>query len=63
MKISRRERFSDNTASRSLDTLQADHLQFATKGKGDTKQAKNYNNVIRPYMLDVPLTQVNEKQS
>ena len=61
MKLTRQERLSGTTASqlRTLHTLQADHLEFATKGKGDTKQAKNCNNVIRPYMLDVPLAQVN----
>jgi hypothetical protein len=40
---------------RTLDSLQADHLKFQTIGKGDLRQAKNYNNVIGPVFFDVPL--------
>ena len=43
---------------RTLDSLQADYLQFATTGKGDIRKAKEFNNVIGPVFFNVPLSQV-----
>ena len=44
--------------SRSLETLRRDYKSFLTRGKGDLKKAKGYNNVIGPYFFDIPLDQV-----
>ena len=38
------------------DSLHADYLQFETTGKGDIRQAKNFNNVIGPVFFNVPGT-------
>ena len=43
---------------RTLSTLQRDYLQFCTQGKGNLKNAKNFNNVIGQPFFDIPLTQV-----
>ena len=43
---------------RTLDSLKADYLRFETIGKGDIRQAKNFNNVIGPVFFNVPLSQV-----
>lgn len=47
--------------SRSLQTLQHDHTDFLEKGDGDINKAKEYNNVIKPALLDIPLDMVNYK--
>ena len=44
--------------SRSLKTLRRDYKNFITRGNGDLKKAKEYNNVIGPYFFDIPLDQV-----
>ena len=46
---------------RTLDSLQRDHLQFCTKGKGNLKNAKFNNNVIGKALFHIPLTQVSVK--
>lgn len=47
---------------RSLGTLQRDYLQFNSIGKGNLKNAKHFNNVIGKPFLDIPLTQVSQRQ-
>ena len=48
-----------SSPTRTLNSLQADHLRFETQGKGDVKnKAKLYNNVIGSQLFDIPLTQV-----
>lgn len=44
--------------SRTLDLLRADHARFMRDGGGDINKAKLYNNVICPFLLDIPLNQV-----
>ena len=55
MKIEKKKRI---TVTRSLASLEADYLKFESEGKGVTKKAKFYNNVIRQYFFDIPLSQV-----
>ena len=43
---------------RSLATLERDHMNFITIGKGDIKKAKEYKNVIGSRFFDIPLVQV-----
>ena len=43
---------------RTLETLERDFKAFQEKGKGDISVAKEYNNVIRQRMLDIPLDMV-----
>ena len=56
MKVPREER--GRSEPRTLDSLQADYLRFQTTGKGDLKQAKFFNNAIRPIFFDIPINQV-----
>lgn len=43
---------------RTLESLQEDYSKFLKVGKGDLKVAKMYNNVIQPYLFDIPLDRV-----
>jgi hypothetical protein len=43
---------------RSLATLEKDLQQFQGKGMGNITKAKQYNNVIRPAIFDIPLDMV-----
>ena len=43
---------------RSLETLQHDLQDFTEKGNGDLNRAKEFNNVIGPTLLDIPLDMV-----
>lgn len=43
---------------RSLQTLQHDYQEFLEKGNGDINRAKEFNNVIGPTLLDIPLDMV-----
>ena len=45
------------TVMRTLQTLQLDLQRFIQAG-ADVKKAKFYNNVLYPYMFDIPLSQV-----
>ena len=44
--------------SRTLESLERDYLQFSTKGEGNIKNAKHYNNVIASSIFNIPLSQV-----
>lgn len=56
MKTPLRER--GRSPCRTLESLQRDYLQFSTKGGGNIKNAKNYNNVISSAMFSIPVSQV-----
>lgn len=43
---------------RNLEGLQADHQAFLTAGRGDLKRAKEYNNVIEEYFMDIDIDHV-----
>ena len=43
-----------------LATLQQDLKDFTEKGNGDLNKAKEYNNVIGPPLLDIPLDMVKQ---
>ena len=38
--------------------LREDHNKFQVESGGDTSKAKEHNNVIMPYLLDIPLDMV-----
>lgn len=43
---------------RSLESLRQDYKDFMEKGHGNINRAKNFNNAIRPILLDIPLDMV-----
>ena len=45
-------------APRDLNTLSRDYLLFCSAGKGNIKNANNYNNVIGTIFFEIPLAQV-----
>lgn len=46
--------------ARTLATMEQDYLEFLSKGSGDINKAKDFNNVIRPPIFDIPLDMVKE---
>ncbi len=60
MRVPLKER--GRSVPRTLKSLYEDHMKFATKGKGNIKLAKHYNNVIAPAFFDIPITQVSKTQ-
>ena len=52
MKIPRAE--CNRSASRTLDSLRADHDHYYLEGLGDLSKAKFYNNVIGTNIFDIP---------
>ena len=57
MQISRDQR--PHSQLRTLESLQSDHASFVADG-GDLKKAKLHNNVIRPHLFNIPLSQVSK---
>ena len=55
MKVPRKTR--GPSQERSLDTLAHDYQQYLAAG-GDIRKAKDFNNVIGPYVFEIPLNQV-----
>ena len=46
----------------SLNSLEADYLQFQANGKGDIRKVKDYNNVKERPFFNIPVTQVCNSQ-
>lgn len=46
---------------RSLESLKADYARFISEGRGNLKNAKNFNNVINEIIFDIPLDNVSIK--
>jgi len=59
MKLPRDER--SPTILRTLKNLRKQHQKFLDAG-GDTKEAKNYFNVIHQAIFDIPIEQVNKRK-
>lgn len=60
MKLPRDKR--SPTILRTLENLHEQHQKFVDAG-GDIKQAKNYFNVIQKAIFNIPIDQVNIKQT
>lgn len=48
----------DDPTLRSLESLEKDHSDFMSVGKGDLRKAKEHNNVIGKAFFNIPLGQV-----
>ena len=60
MKVPRDQR--STPSQRSLNSLEADYLQFQANGKGDIRKVKDYNNVMERPFFNIPITQVSNSQ-
>ena len=59
----RKAKQPEETPLRDLEMLKVDYNKLQVECGGDISKAKEYNNVIMPYLLDIPLDMVSYTQT